>query len=171
MIKNKKIYRICIFLNLIYLFILTFIKDPTKYNYSMLSSSPLGYIGVWILCVLLSINISVITQKYNKNLILISLIGPILAAIFPYQEGVGDLFSNLHELLAYVSFSIVNIISLLNYYKYSLIYYKKGKNYLILYLFVIGIDLVLYLNSMGALAYQQLILLSTILIINYLVFD
>lgn len=171
MIKNKKIYGISIIFNLIYLFILSFIHDPTKYNFSMLSSSLPGYIGVWILCILLAINISSITLKYNKKLLLISIIGPVLAALFPYKEGVGDVFSNLHELLAYVSFVIVNAVSFLNYYKYYLINLKKGKNYLILYLFIFGIDLVLYLNSMGALAYEQLILLSTILIINYLVYE
>lgn len=170
MIKNIKIYRISIILNLIYLFILTFIKDPTTYNYSMLSSTLIGYIGIWILCILLSINISTITYKYNKKLLIISLIGPLLAAIFPYKEGVGDLFSSLHEIMAYISFSIVNIISFLNYYKYQLIYSKKGSNLIIIYLLIFGIDLILFLNSMGALAYEQLILLSTILVINYFVY-
>ena len=171
MIKNKKIYRISIILNLIYLFILTSIKNPSTYNYSMLSSNLHGYIAVWLLCILLAINISTIIYKYNKNLLIISLIGPLLAAIFPYQEGIGDIFSNLHEILAYVSFAIVNIISFLNYYKYYMINYKKGKNYLILYLCIFGIDLILFLNSMGALAYEQFLLLSTILILNYFVFE
>ena len=171
MIRNRKQYGISIIANIIYLLVLTLILDLFKENYSMLSSSFGGYAAVFCMCILLSFNLYTVTGQYNRKYILLAVLGPIIGALFPYTSGRGDLFSNLPEICAYISFSLVNIVCLLNIYKYRLKNERKGRIMMSIFLGIFVIDAFLFMDSMGAVAYEQFILLSTVLIISYLLFE
>ena len=137
----------------------------------MLSSSFGGYLAVFMMCVMLSVCLGTITCKYNRKYLILALAGPLVGALFPYSSGSGDLFSNLHEICAYISFSMVNICCFLNIYRYRLKNLKKGTILMNVYIAVFIIDAFLFLDSMGAVAIEQFILLSTILVISYILYE
>ena len=171
MIKDKRLYGISIIINVCYLLILTFAGDPLKENYSMLSSSRGGYLAVMAMCILMGINLYSITRIHNRKYSIAAFLGPLIGALFPYTANSGSLFSNLHEICAYISFSIVNIVCFLNIYRYRLKDLKRGRLYMNIFIFVFVADAFLFMNSMGAVAYEQFILLGTILVISYLIYE
>lgn len=109
-------------ISLIYLIVITFIKDPFTYNYSMMSGNFYGYLFVMGLSILLSLCLyktSIILKKKN----ILCLLAPLVASIFPYVEGRGDIFSNIHEVCAYLSLCLilyVTYFNIINYRMYSL---------------------------------------------------
>lgn len=163
---NKKLFGFLVTLDIFYLLVLTFLNDPFKTNYSMMTSSIVGYIMVFILCLLLAISIYISTYKYNKKYALIAFVSMLLSAIFPYNQN-GDIFSNLHEIFGYIAFVTINIVTILNIYKFYLIDSSRGKTIAILYIIILFIDVLLYIETSGTVAIEQLILLSSILLINY----
>lgn len=132
----------------------------------MLSDKLTGYLLIWILCILLGINISKVTYKLNKKYFLIALLGPMVAAIFPYKEASGDLLSNLHEISAYISFFVTILMTYFNIENYKFISIKKANLLKISFSFILLITVILFLNSNGVLGYQETLLLSGVLIIN-----
>ena len=160
-----------IVINILYLSVMTFILDPLKENYSMLSSSFGGHLAVFLMCVLLSLNLAAVTGRYNRRYVFLAVAGPLIGALFPYTANSGDLLSNLHEVCAYISFSLVNIVCFLNIYRYRMQHTRKGLILMNLFLAVFVIDAFLFMDSMGAVAYEQFILLGVILIISYLIYE
>ena len=70
-------------ISLIYLIVITFIKDPFTYNYSMMSGNFYGYLFVMSLSILLGLslyNTSVVLKKKS----ILCLLAPLVASIFPY---------------------------------------------------------------------------------------
>lgn len=69
-------------ISLIYLIVITFIKDPFTYNYSMMSGNFYGYLFVMGLSILLGLCLyktSIILKKKN----ILCLLAPLVASIFP----------------------------------------------------------------------------------------
>ena len=170
MIRNRKIYRILVTVTLILLTVLTFMVDPLRENYSMLSGSTGGYLFVMMLTVLLGAVMAEVTHMLNRRFFFVALFGPLLSAVFPYVQGKGDLYSGLHEILAYVSFAATVFITLLNIWRYSFYDYKRGRVMMTAFIIILFIDAVLFLETMGAVAIEQFILLSAVVSVHYLLF-
>lgn len=155
--------------NVAYMLWVTFLIDPIKQNYSMITYTLKGYIIVFILCILLSINISNSTYIHNRKYLCIAVLGPIIGCIFPFKENAGNLLSNIHEICAYISFISVNVITYLNITKYKLINSKKGNILFWVYLWALLIDVLFFLSINGVRGFEETLLLSVIVAINYLI--
>ena len=150
--------------------ILILLSNDININFSILTDNLIGYILVLILCVLLSINLYISTKTINKKYILLSIIGPIIGGVLPYYQNSNSFISGLHEIFTYISFTVVNIITILNIYKYYLNNRENGKRMFISYITILFLDFILYLKTEGVIAIEEFILLSTILILNYLIY-
>lgn len=158
-------------ISLIYLIVITFIKDPFTYNYSMMSGNFYGYLFVMGLSILLSLCLyktSIILKKKN----ILCLLAPLVASIFPYVEGRGDIFSNMHEVCAYLSLGLILYVSYKNIVNYRYFSLKKSNYCLNILLITIFIDTVYYFDSFRVYSIHELILLSVIIIIhNFIYYD
>ena len=133
-------------ISLIYLIVITFIKDPFTYNYSMMSGNFYGYLFVMGLSILLSLCLyktSIILKKKN----ILCLLAPLVASIFPYVEGRGDIFSNIHEVCAYLSLGLILYVTYFNIINYRMYSLKKSNYCLKILGITIFIDTVYYFDS------------------------
>ena len=167
MLKNRSLYRTLIIVTVILLFVMTFMCDPLKENYSMLSSDPKGHLLVLVLTVLLGFDIANVTYIMNRRFFPIALSGPLLSAVFPYTAGSGDMFSGLHEILAYVSFAVTVMMTFLNLWKYSFYDQARGRKLMQVFMVILTVDAFMFMETMGAVAIEQFILLSTVVLIHY----
>ena len=170
MIKNRVLSSSLVIINMIYLIVLTFISDPFTKNYSMLGKTAKGYLAVLLLCILIGINLADTTYLVNRKYYIIALLSQIPAGLFPYVERSGNLSSNLHEILAYLSFALINIITILNIFRYSFFDHKKGRMLFVVYGVTATVTIAMYLDTMGAVAIEQLLLLSVILVLNHFIY-
>lgn len=171
MIKNKSISIILTIVNIIYLLILTFIKDPFEYNYSMYTDNIKGYILVFILCILLGINFLNDTYLIDKKKTIIALFAPIIGCVFPYQAHTGNLLSNLHEICAYISLGLTLYITFNNLEKYKSYNYKIASNLEKLLIIIFLVDGILYLDNFHVASIHETILLIPILLIHLYIYD
>lgn len=171
MIKNKLLSLILTIINIIYLLILTFIKDPFVYNYSMYTDNLKGYILIFILCLLLSINFMNDTYLIDKKKMFVALLAPIVGCIFPYRANTGDILSNLHEICAYVSLGLTLYITFNNLEKYKSHNYKIAKNLELLLIIIFLVDGILYLDNFHVASIHETILLIPILLIHLFIYD
>lgn len=166
MIKNKTASILLTITNIIYMFVLTCLKDPFVYNFSMYTNTIRGYLSIFILCILLGVNLANTTYVFNKKYLLIALLGSIIGCIFPFDSANRNLVSNLHELCAYVSFFSVLFITYTNINKFKLYNYKKANILEKIFIIVFVLDGLIYLKLFGVTSAQELILLSTSLLIH-----
>ena len=156
-------------ISLIYLIVITFIKDPFTYNYSMMSGNFYGYLFVMGLSILLGLSLyktSIIQKKKN----ILCLLAPLVASIFPYVEGSGDIFSNLHEVCAYLSLGLILYVTYFNIINYRIYSLKKSNYCLNILLFTVLIDTVYYFDSFRVYSIHELILLSVIILIHLFIY-
>ena len=156
-------------ISLIYLIVITFIKDPFTYNYSMMSGNFYGYLFVMGLSILLSLCLyktSIILKKKN----ILCLLAPLVASIFPYVEGRGDIFSNIHEVCAYLSLGLILYVSYKNIVNYRMFSLKKSNYCLKILGIMIFIDTVYYFDSFRVYSIHELILLSVIILIHLFIY-
>ncbi len=171
MIKNKTITILLTIINIIYMLVLTCLKDPFIYNFSMYTSTLKGYLIVFVLCILLGINFANTTYKLNRKYLLIALLGPIVGCVFPFDSLNRNLISNLHELCAYISFFSLMFISYANINKFKLYAYKKAKILERIFIVVFIADGLIYLKLFGVTSIQEFILLSASLLIHLYMFN
>ena len=133
----------------------------------MMSGDFYGYLFVMGLSIVLGLSLyktSIILKKKS----ILCLLAPLVASIFPYVEGSGDFFSNMHEVFAYMSLGLilyVTYINIINYRMYSL----KKSNYCLKILGItIFIDTIYYFDSFRVYSIHELILLSVIILIHLL---
>ena len=156
-------------ISLIYLFVATFIKDPFTYNYSMMSGNFYGYLFAMGLSILLSLCLyktSIILKKKN----ILCLLAPLVASIFPYVEGRGDVFSNMHEVCAYLSLGLILYVTYFNIINYRMYSLKKSNYCLKILGITIFIDTVYYFDSFRVYSIHELILLSVIILIHLFIY-
>ncbi len=165
MIRNKYLSYFLAIINIVFIIILTFYKDPLIYNYSMFSKEVKGHLILIVFCLILGINLANTTFLLDKNKTLLALISPLIASIFPYRNN-GDLSSNLHEICAYISFGLVMFITLNNISKYKTYNYKKASIIEEIFIFVFILDGLIYLKLLGVTSIQEFILLTMIIIIH-----
>ena len=166
MIKNKTASILLTITNIIYMFVLTCLKDPFVYNFSMYTNTIRGYLSIFILCILLGVNLANTTYVFNKKYLLIALLGSIIGCIFPFDLANRNLVSNLHELCAYVSFFSVLFITYTNINKFKLYDYKKANILEKVFIIVFVLDGLIYLKLFGVTSIQEFVLLSTSLLIH-----
>lgn len=158
-------------ISLIYLIVITFIKDPFTYNYSMMSGNFYGYLFMMGLSILLGLSLYKTSVVLKKKSIL-CILAPLVASIFPYVEGRGDIFSNMHEVCAYLSLGLILYVSYKNIVNYRYFSLKKSNYCLNILLITIFIDTVYYFDSFRVYSIHELILLSVIIIIhNFIYYD
>lgn len=167
LIRKFKFIKLGILLNIIYLLYLTIIINPLKENYSMLTNNIKGYFLILLLCLFLFMNMYISTFFINKKYRYITYF-ILLGGLFPYYKETSNIFNYLHEIFAYISFISINIITIINIFKFRLKYNKVGQYFAYSYFIVLSIDVILFINTNGVVAIEQFILLFTILIINYL---
>ena len=165
-IKNKYLYYFCFISCIILLFIFTFIKDPFIYNYSMFSCNIKGHILLFILCFLLGLNLAFTTYLLNKKKTMIAFVAPLIGSVFPYRANSGDLFSNMHEVCAYISFFLTMYITLTNIEKYKTYNFKKAIMIRNIFIFIFIFDGMIYFYFLGVKAIEEFILLLTIVLIH-----
>lgn len=168
MIKCKKTSLLLTYVNIVYLTVLTFIQNPLKENYSMMTSSLFGYIVVFVQCVLLSLDMgNTISLIKRRNIFLA--IGPIVGCLLPYSAYSGDLVSNMHEVLAYVSFGLTIMCTFISINDFKTIDYKKGKIIGEVFVIVLVVDGMLYLSTNGVVGIEEYLLLVTIVVIDCII--
>ncbi len=171
-LKNKLFHYFIFILCIVLLFIFTFIKNPFIYNYSMYSGNIKGHICLIILCLLLGINLAETTYLFDKKKAIVAFIAPLIGSIFPYRAYSGDLFSNMHEICAYVSFFLTMYITLMNIEKYKTYNFKKAILIRNIFIFIFLFDGMIYLYFLGVKAIEEFILLVPIILIhNYFYSD
>ncbi len=166
MIKNKNITCLLVIANIFYMLAITLYKDPFIYNFSMYTNTVGGYIAIFLLCILLSINLANITYLLNRKYLYIAILGPVIGCIFPFDETNRNILSNLHEICAYISLFFVLFITFINIYKYKAYNFKKANIIEKLFIMVFLVDGIIYLNSFGVTSIQEFILLTTSLLIH-----
>lgn len=135
----------------------------------MMSGNFYGYLFVMGLSILLGLSLyktSVVLKKKNS----LCLLAPLVASIFPYVEGSGDVFSNLHEVCAYLSLGLILYVTYFNIINYRIYSLKKSKYCLNILLITIFIDTVYYFDSFRVYSIHELILLSVIIIIHLFIY-
>ena len=83
----------------------------------MMSGNFYGYLFVMGLSILLGLSLyktSIILKKKN----ILCLLAPLVASVFPYVEGKGDFFSNMHEVFAYMSLGLILYVTYKNIANY-----------------------------------------------------
>ena len=156
-------------ISLIYLFVATFIKDPFTYNYSMMSGDFYGYLFVMGLSIVLGLSLyktSIILKKKS----ILCLLAPLVASIFPYVEGRGDFFSNMHEIFAYMSLGLILYVTYINIINYRFFSLKKSAYCLKILGITIFIDTIYYFDSFRVYSIHELILLSVIILIHLFIY-
>lgn len=133
----------------------------------MLTNNIKGYFFILLLCLFLFINMYILTFYINKKYRYMTYF-ILLGGLFPYYKETSSIFNFLHEIFAYISFISINIITIINIFKFRLKYNKVGQYFAYSYFIVLFIDVILFINTNGVVAIEQFILLFTILIINYL---
>lgn len=166
MIKNKTISSLITIANILYMLAITLYKDPFTYNFSMYTNTLKGYIAIFVLCILLSLNLANTTYLLNKKYVNLAILGPIIGCIFPFDELNRNAISNLHEICAYISLFLVLFITFNNINKFKMYNYKKANIIEKLFILIFLIDGIIYLNSFGVTSIQEFILLSVSLIIH-----
>lgn len=163
--KNKKIKLLITIVNIVYMTILTFSMDPFKENYSMTTCNAGGYIKILLMFILISIDFVVSTKKISNKYLFLSF-GPIIGSILPYDELNRNLISEIHVFLAYVGFFFCIVLTLVNIFYFTSYNNKKGNRLLRIFIFILFVDVVYYLNSFGVIAIEQYLILMTMIIIN-----
>ena len=163
--NKRTYYKILNIITLAYLAVITFQQNPLKENYSMMSSSFLGYISIFGLCIFLSLSFIFPTLELSKKHWYLAL-GPIVGCLFPYTANKGDLLSNIHEVCAYISFGMCVLLMIINIYHFQQKTFHKRKTLLNIFTIILFLDAVLYLETMGVVGLEEFILLSTMVIIN-----
>lgn len=156
-------------ISLIYLFVATFIKNPFSYNYSMMSSNFYGYLFVMGLSIVLGLSLyktSIILKKKS----ILCLLAPLVASIFPYVEGSGDFFSNMHEVCAYLSLGLILYVAYKNIVNYRFFSLKKSAYCIKILGITIFIDTIYYFDSFRVYSIHELILLSVIILIHLFIY-
>lgn len=156
-------------ISLIYLFVATFIKNPFSYNYSMMSGSFCGYLFVMGLSIVLGLSLyktSIILKKKS----ILCLLAPLVASIFPYVEGKGDIFSNMHEVFAYLSLGLILYVTYKNIVNYRFFSLKKSNYCLKILVITIFIDTIYYFDSFRVYSIHEFILLSVIILIHLFIY-
>lgn len=169
MIKKQKYTTLLFIVTIVYLTVVTFLQDPIKENYSMMTSNLRGYILVFGLCILLCLNLANTTYLLNKRYLFLSF-GPIIGCLLPYKAYSGDTISNLHEVCAYIAFffSLANI--LINLFKYKIYNSKKADILITIYTLVFFITAYMYFKTAGVVGIEEYLLLTATIIINYVIF-
>lgn len=152
-----------------YLFIITFLNDPLNFNYSMISNTFSGYLLVLGLSCFLGLAFYK-TSHILKNNNLLCLFSPLLASIFPYVRGSNDLFSVLHEIMAYFSFGLILYISYQNISAYRFYNLKKANCYYKFLIIVLFLDLIYYFDSFKVNSLHEFILLTAITLIHFFIY-
>ncbi len=170
MIKNKFLSCILTLTSIIYMLVLTLLKHPFTYNYSMYTNNIKGYLIIFILCIILGLGFSNTTYLLNKRYALLAFLGPIIGCIFPFNVDNRNIISNLHEICAYISLFSVLFITYININKYKIYNYKKGNILGKLFIIIFILDGLIYLKLLGVTSIQEFILLSTSLIIHLYIY-
>lgn len=170
MIKNKILSFILTITSILYMLVLSLLKDPFSYNYSMYTSSIKGYLIVFLLCILLGINFVNTTYLLNKRYTLLALLAPIVGGIFPFNINNRGVVSNIHEICAYISLFLVLFITYININKYKIYNYEKANTLEKLFIIIFILDGLIYLKLLGVTSIQEFILLTTSLIIHLYIY-
>ena len=133
----------------------------------MMSGSFCGYLFVMSLSILLGLSLYKTSVVLKKKSIL-CLLAPIFASIFPYVEGRGDVFSNMHEVCAYLSLGLILYVTYFNIINYRLYSLKKSNYCLKILVITIFIDTIYYFDSFRVYSIHELILLSVIILLHLL---
>ena len=155
-------------ISLIYLIVITFIKDPFTYNYSMMSGNFYGYLFVMSLSILLGLSLYKTSAVLKKSIL--CLLAPLVASIFPYVEGRGDILSNLHEVCAYLSLGLILYVTYFNIINYRMYSLKKSNYCLKILGITIFIDTIYYFDSFRVYSIHELIILSVIILIHLFIY-
>lgn len=170
MIKNKFLSCILTLTSIIYMLVLTLLKHPFTYNYSMYTNNIKGYLIIFILCIILGLSFSNTTYLLNKRYALLAFLGPIIGCIFPFNISNRNIISNLHEICAYISLFSVLFITYININKYKIYNYRKANILEKLFFIIFILDGLIYLKLLGVTSIQEFILLSTSLIIHLYIY-
>ena len=132
----------------------------------MYSCNIKGHIFLFILCFLLGINLADTTYLLNKKKTMIAFVAPLVGTIFPYKAYSGDLFSNMHEICAYISFFLTVYVTLINIEKYKIYDFNKAILIRNIFIFIFMFDGLIYFYFLSVKAIEEFILLLTIVLID-----
>lgn len=121
------------------------------------------------LSILLGLSLYKTSVALKKKSIL-CLLAPLVASIFPYVEGRGDVFSNMHEVCAYLSLGLILYVTYFNIINYRMYSLKKSNYCLKILGITMFIDTIYYFDSFRVYSIHELILLSVIILIHLFIY-
>ena len=134
----------------------------------MMSGDFCGYLFVMGLSIVLGLSLYKTSAVLKKSIL--CLLAPLVASIFPYVEGRGDILSNLHEVCAYLSLGLILYVTYFNIINYRMYSLKKSNYCLKILGITIFIDTIYYFDSFRVYSIHELILLSVIILIHLFIY-
>ena len=165
MIKRSRV--VLYIINILYLISLFWGTDLFKENISGITIRPYGYLRVVIFALLYLMIVSNGLKIIGKY-IYITEFSILMTCFMPYSQE-GTLIATLHVIVAYLSFCILTISHL---YAIYLLYFndlKRSKKCFYLLFCVLLCTFILYLYFMGINGLMELIYLSGLIIISFII--
>lgn len=169
---RKKLFNIFTVINLLFLISCFSFKEIFSSNLSRLfNQNGFRYVIINLFSLAYGFNLYLIATKEKPKIRYLALIVPLLGSIIAYNPSYPNaLSSNVHFLFAYISCIGIIIIELILLYNFNL--NLKLKKYLgNIYIIVLGICLYLYIDQMFVSLINEIIFLTSILLINFMLMN